>query len=227
MNTIPKLTSVSLEEKIQMRAESSVQKILWSLAYLVFALVALRVSIMNQPVNVGDQQGQRKSVAEAYSTNPQLKISRLKVGAEPKEFKEEFDETDDWTRRLSFEIDSLAVKPITFLQINLKFPDTLSTGNIMVYQIRLGNRPGASQIVSENPLYLKPGGKMKIEVANDYQQLEKFIRARHSMKDIQKVELEVGFIGFEDGTGWAAGDFLQPDPNNPRRFINVGRTFPK
>lgn len=68
---------------------------------------------------------------------------------------------------------------------------------------------------------------MKIDVANDYNQLEKFIRVRHSMKDIRKVELEVGFIVFEDGTAWAAGDFLQPDPNNPRRYINVGRTFPK
>ena len=210
-----------------MKAESSVQKILWSLVYLVFAIAALRVSILNQPTSVGAQQGQRKSVAEAFGTNPQLKISKLRIGSEPREFGEEFDEADDWTRRLSFEIDSLAAKPITFVQINLKFPDTLSTGNIMVYPILLGNRPGASQVVSDNPLYFKPGDKMKIDVAKDYNQLEKFIRVRHSMKDIRKVELEIGFIGFEDGTAWAAGDFLQPDPNNPRRYINVGRTFPK
>ncbi len=71
------------------------------------------------------------------------------------------------------------------------------------------------------------GDKMKIDVANDYNRLEKFIRLRHAMKDIRKVELEIGFIGFEDGTAWAAGDFLRPDPNYPRRYINVGPTFPK
>ena len=210
-----------------MKAESSLRNILWSLACLVFAIAALQVSILSQPASAGTQQGQRKSVTEAFATNPQFKISKLRIGSEPREFGEEFDETDDWTRRLSFEIDSIAAKPITFVQINLKFPDTLSTGNIMVYTLGVGNRPGASQVASENPLYLKPGDKMKIDVANDYSQLEKFIRVRHSMKDIRKVELEVGFIGFEDGTAWAAGDFLRPDPNNPRRYINVGRTFPK
>ena len=210
-----------------MKAESSVQKILWLLVYFVFVIAALHVPILNQPAVVGAQQGQHKSVVEAFSTNPQLKISKLRIGSEPREFNEEFDEADDWTRRLSFEIDSVAPKPITFVQINLKFPDTVSTGNIMVYHIHVGNRPGVSQVVSENPLYLKPGDKMKIDVANDYNQLEKFIRARHSMKDIRKVELEVGFIVFEDGTAWAAGDFLKPDPHNPRRYINVGRTFPK
>jgi len=210
-----------------MKAESSVQNILWSLAYLVFAVAVLHVPIVNQPASVEAQQRERKSVAEAFGTNPQLKITKLRIGSEAKDFKEEFDETDDWIRRISFEIDNLAAKPITFIQINLKFPDTLSTGNIMVYPIQLGNRPGASQVVSENPLYLRPGDRMKIDVENDYNQLEKFIRVRHSMKDIRKVELEVGFIGFEDGTAWAAGDFLRPDPNNPRRYINVGRTFPK
>lgn len=210
-----------------MKAESPTQKILWSLAYLVFAIAALRVTILNQPASAGAQQGNRKTLIEAYGTNPQVKISKLKIGSEAKQFKEEFDEADDWTRRLSFEIDSVAVKAITFVQINLKFPDTLSTGNIMVYPISVGNRPGAVQSVPTSPLYLKPGDKMTIEVANEYEQLERFVRNRHSMKDIRKVELEVGFIGFEDGTAWAAGDFLRPDPNNPRRFINVGRTFPK
>jgi hypothetical protein len=210
-----------------MKAKSTVQNILWSLAYFVFASAALGVSVFYQPASVGAQQRERKSVAEAFGTNPQLKISKLRIGSEPREFKEEFDETDDWTRRISFEIDSLAAKPITFLEIYLKFPDTLSTGNIMVYPIRLGNRPGASQAASENALYLKPGDKMKIDVANDYNELEKFIRARHSMKDIRTVELEVGFMVFEDGTAWAAGDFLRPDPNNPRRYVNVGRTVPK
>ena len=210
-----------------MKAESSVQNILRALAFLVFAITALHVPILNQPASARTQQGQRKSVTEAFGTNAQLKISKLRIGSEPREFGEEFDEADDWTSRLSFEIDSLAAKPITFVQINLKFPDTLSMGNIMVYTIGVGNRPGASQVVSENPLYLKPGDKMKIDVANDYNQLEKFIRVRHSMKDIRKVELEIGFIVFEDGTAWAVGDFLQPDPNNPRRYINVGRTFPK
>ena len=209
-----------------MKAESSVQNILGSMAYLVFAIAVVGVSIL-QPASVEAQQGQRKSVAEAFARNPQLKISKLRIGAEPKEFKEEFDEADDWTRRLSFEIESLAAKPITFVQIDLKFPDTLSTGNIMVYPIRLGNRPGASPVASENTLYLQRGDKMKIDVANKYNELEKFIRVRHSMKDIRNVELAVGFIVFEDGTAWAAGDFLQPDPNNPRRYLNVGSTFPK
>src|SRR5687767_12541763 len=106
-----------------MKAESSVHNILWSLACLVFAVAVLHVPTVNQTAIVEAQQSERKSVVEAFGTNPQLKITKLRIISEDRDFKEEFDETDDWTRRISFEIDSLAPKPITFIQINLKFPD--------------------------------------------------------------------------------------------------------
>jgi len=71
-----------------------------------------------------------------------------------------------------------------------------------------------------------PGEKLELSVGDNYDRLAQFIGTRHSMHQMQKMQVEICFIIFEDGTAWTAGDFLRPDPNNPRRYNNVGHTVP-
>ncbi len=203
-----------------MKIHFSAKTILWCLIYLIFGVVVfLRVG-------AGAQQSQRKLLAEAFDGNPQVKITGIEVGNNKREFDKEFDELDDWIKRLSLEVNNVAAKPIVFLQVNLKFPDTLSSGSIMVYPIRIGKQPGVMMSPNRQDLNFKPTEKLQISASIEYEEIEKFLRTRHSLADIKKIEIEVGFIIFQDGTAWAAGDFLRPDPNNPRRYINVGRKAP-
>jgi hypothetical protein len=209
-----------------METKSSGVRVLWSLAYLALAVVVLRFPIGARMFLVGASSPQnRKVVEEAFSSNPQVRVSKLKVGINERRFKEEFDESDDWPKRLDFEIESIAVKPIVYLQVNLNFPETKSSGNLMSYPIRFGIRPDFPDPSSKS-LRLMPGEKFEFAVEPHYQQLERFLRKRHLMSELHQAEVEIGFIIFEDGTGWTAGDFLRPDPNNPKRYINVGRSVP-
>ena len=73
---------------------------------------------------------------------------------------------------------------------------------------------------------LAPGEKFEITLNDDYDKLERFIRIRHRMNEIRRAQVEVGFMVFEDKTAWTAGDFLVPDPNNPKHYVNVGRKVP-
>jgi hypothetical protein len=206
-----------------MKTEWFLSRILWSVAYLCLTLVALRVAIISQPVGVGAQQNQRKSLEESYSSNPQVRVTKLKTGPSVRQFKEEFDESDDWPRRLTIEVKNIGIKPIIYLQTNLNFPETRSSGNLMSYPIITGIRPNSRAVATANkPLRLLPGEKLQVTLAEHYDELERFIQSRHSMIQIHKAEVEIGFIIFEDGTAWAAGDFLRPDPYNPRHYLNVG-----
>lgn len=212
-----------------MKSKSSIVRIIWSLTYIVLAGVVLRVAITSRPVLVeaSPQSDQRKLLEEAYSSNPQVRVTKLKIGSNTRRFNEEFDESDDWPRRLALEVENIATKPITYLQVNLNFPETKSSGNMMSYGIVFGVRENlGTSIVANKPLRLMPGEKLQITLDNEYDKLERFIQIRHKMNQIRKAQVEIGFIVFEDGTAWAAGDFLRPDSYNPRHYINVGPKAP-
>ena len=215
-----------------MKFESSLGKILWSVAYLCLAAVALKVAITSQPQRVGAawQQDQRKSLEQAFSSNPIVRVTKLKVGPNIRQFKEEFDESDDWLKRLVLEIESMATKPITYLEVNLNFPETKASGNLMSYPIAVGINPNPNpkgSPTATRALRLMPGEKLAITLDDDYDRLERFIRIRHPMNQIHKAQVEVSFIVFDDGTAWIVGDYFRRDPNDPRHYINVGRTPPK
>ena len=213
-----------------MKFKSSVGNILWSVAYLCLAAVALKMAITSQPLRVGAalQQGQRKSLEEAFSSNPIVRVTKLKVGPNVRQFKDEFDESDDWLKRFGLEIESMATKPITYLEVNLNFPETKSSGPMMSYPVAVGINPDSRvSAPAKKPLHLMPGETLAIGLDDDYDKLERFIRFRHSMNQIRKAQVEVGFLVFDDGTAWIAGDFYRPDPNKPGRYINVGRRPPK
>ena len=207
-----------------MKKESSLTKIFWSFAYLVLIAFVLRGALTPRPVQVdaAAPQGPRKSVEEAFSANPQVRVTKLKIGSVARGFKEEFDESDDWPRKMSLEIQNIGSKPIVYLEVNLNFPETKSSGSMMSYPIKLGIRPDLPPSGDSKSLLLMPGEKLDIPVSDRYDKVESFIRRRHPMKQIHKAQVEIGFIIFEGGTAWA-GEFLQPDPAKAGRYIPVGR----
>jgi len=208
-----------------MKKESSLTTLIWSITYLaliVFVLLGAKVP-RTSSVDALAPQNQRKSIEEAFTFTPQVRVTRLKIGSMERRFKEEFDESDDWPKRLSFEIESIAAKPIVYLEVNLNFPETKSSGSMMSYPIKLGIRPDVKTSVTGEPLLLMPGDKLNINVSEHYQKLERFISGRHPMNQIRRAQIEIGFIIFQDGTAWA-GDFMRPDPAKPGRYIPVGRS---
>ena len=62
------------------------------------------------------------------------------------------------------------------------------------------------------------GETLEVSLEKEKDRIYKFVNARQPIVSIQKVELEIGFIIFEDKTAWTAGTFLRQDPNNPDRY---------
>ena len=168
--------------------------------------------------SAGLSQNPRKSIEEAFAFKPQVRISKIKTGEIERQFKKEFDESEDWPKRLSIEVQSVAAKPIVYIELNLNFPETRTSGNLMSFPVRLGVRPDLHFPGDNVPLRLMPDEKITISIASQYDSLAQFVERRTPIHTINKIQIEVGFIVFEDGTAWA-GEFLKPDPSKRGRYI--------
>jgi hypothetical protein len=212
-----------------MKVRSSIGNIAWSLGYVFFIAMVIRVAGISQPIPViaAVQKDGQKFIEEAFSINRQVRVTKIKVGPDIRKFKEPFDDSDDWIRKVSFEVESIAAKPIVFLTVNLNFPESTSSGSMMSYPIQLGIRPNVKTSNSPGtPLKLMPGEKLEIAVNGHYDELARFMESRHSMNQLHRVQVEIGFINFDDDTAWTAGSFLRLDPNNPLHYFNIGTTPP-
>jgi hypothetical protein len=172
-----------------------------------------------------NQQGKLKKIEEAFTINPQVRVTKLKVGSQEHHFDEDFEEADDWPKRVLVEVENISTKPIIYLAVNLKFPETRSSGNLMMYPIKFGIIPSHPQSPHAKALRLMPGEKLEISLDKHYDDLKHFIGTRQPMNQIHRVQIEIGFIVFEDGVAWA-GEFLRQDPNDPRRYLPVGQIRP-
>lgn len=165
-------------------------------------------------------QDESKVVKLAYSHNPQIKFSELKSGEIERKFGESFAEDEEWLKRLAFKAENISGKSIIYRKINVNFPETRPSGSMASYPVSFGQRPGFF-IPNIEPLEFKQGDVLNIDLSGEYEKISKFINYRHQIGLMKKIDLEIGFIIFEDGTAWTAGTFYRPDPDNPRRYLPI------
>lgn len=163
-------------------------------------------------------QSEKKHIKLADTVNSQLKFSEVKLGYREQKLGESFDAEPDWIKDLAFKLENISTKRIIFLQVNVNFPETRLTGNLMSYGITYGQRPDSKRKQLNKPMSLQPGGILDVNLATDKDKLFRFVKERQPIESIRKVELEIGFIIFDDKTAWTAGTFLRQDPDNPQVY---------
>ena len=139
-----------------MKRQPALWRIFGSTLCLILAVFAIRESIepLTSWASAGSTQSPQKSIEEAFAFKPQVRISKIKTGEIERQFKKEFDESEDWPKRLSIEVQSIAAKPIVYMELNLNFPETRATGNLMSFTVRLGVRPDLNFPSDNEPLRL-------------------------------------------------------------------------
>jgi hypothetical protein len=128
---------------------------------------------------------------------------------------------NDWLKGAAFKLKNLSGKAITYIELSLDFPETQSSGTEMSFRNTLGRRSGIN--TPAEPLFIMPGDEFSVTIDEGrYEGLTKFIEKRHPISDINVARVRIGFLIFEDNTGWAGGEYYRPDPNNPTTYLPVG-----
>lgn len=153
-------------------------------------------------------------------SKPQIKIKEVRVGGNAKKFDENFRENSDWLSRTSFQIENVSGKSIVYLRINVWFPETTTSGPVMIYPLTFGQRPG-SKFQNTDSFLLTSGDTVDIPLSPKYSDISRFVGHRHLIGTIHKIQFQVSFIVFDDGTAWSVGTFMLQDPNDPNRYIPI------
>lgn len=157
-------------------------------------------------------------LGNGLNVNRQVELKELKVRGSARKFGEAFGESGDWLEQISFKVGSVTNKKIVYMSINMFFPETRATGNIMVYPLTFGQLPGAKVNVNA-PWELAPKGTEDVSLEGKYPAISRFIGHRQDIALLGQIKLEVNFLVFDDGTGWMLGTFMVQDPNKPSLWV--------
>lgn len=152
----------------------------------------------NDPVIVGDIRVRTKAVAKG----------------------EAFEADDDWLKNLSFKLHNGSDKTVTYMAVDLVFPETAESGLPMLRPLQFGHWPGRS-VATRTPLLLKPNETLNVSLEGQYAALKSFLESRQPIGTIKKVKVAVYVLFFEDGTRWDLGVYSKPDPTSPTGYSRI------
>jgi hypothetical protein len=135
---------------------------------------------------------------------------------------------DDWLEDLEFTLENTSDKRITYVDVELDFPETKGDRPMMVVnQLGIGIPPYASgdRLKQTTPLLLDPGQTITFTLsAQRLQMIKDFLAlGNFHLTDLNRVVIRVGYLVFEDGRKWQIGRFYKPNPNAPGGYERINQ----
>ena len=166
------------------------------------------------------QTRERMIDKESWRDEP-IRIIKLKVGGKDAEIRKKFQADDDWLKAFSVKVQNISGRPIARIVLRLDFPRPDRRSDEPMYNTNLvfGREPTESNRDELKLTQPSEFAELKIPEAN-----LPFIRT--GLRDlgypevVDRVRLILDSVIFADGSVWAAGDMLYPDPSNPTKKIN-------
>ena len=127
---------------------------------------------------------------------------------------------NNWLSELSLDVKNVSNKNVTYIDLQLAIPKS-GKMELNGWQVRFifGNRVASAVTAnkdSSSPLeLLKPGDVVKLKMSDVVRtKLEDYLK-KYDAEDIEKVNMDIRVVHFDDGTGWSLGVELRQDPLNP------------
>jgi len=132
----------------------------------------------------------------------------------------DFDADGDWLKDLVIKIKNTSGKTITWMLVNLLFPEVTKDGAIALHQVFLGVDPDAP--FNRPELRVAPNETFEIPLSTKYEDLRKLVKVIGSgmaIEDVLKVEVEFHAALFDDETRFQMGLWYRRDQNEPHKWI--------
>lgn len=170
----------------------------------------------------------QNSEREVEQARPNLKdpieLVEVKIQGKAVRIKEKFLEDGEWIKKTVFKLKNKYSKTISYIQVNIDFPETATSGIMMQQQLSLGRHPVYGKPTHPQPLTLRPNESLDVSLAPEFDSIKRMIERRHSpIGSISKILIRLQDVGFDDGTIYAAGALFKanPDVNSPNKWIKI------
>jgi hypothetical protein len=134
----------------------------------------------------------------------------------------DFEADADWLNHLTIRIKNTSGKTITWMLVNLLFPEVTRDGSVAMHQIFLGVDPDAPFPRPE--LRLAPNETFAIPLSAKYDEIRHLVEVIGSgmhIENVSKVEVEFHAALFEDETRFQTGLMYRRDPKDPHKWIPI------
>ena len=124
---------------------------------------------------------------------------------------------NDWLESLTFTIKNTSNKRMTYINVEMDFPETSVNGPMMVFnQLGIGIHPKAfgDRLKYGTPLALDPGATTTFSFSAERMRLLKeFLASRNfQLDDLNTVTIRIDHLFFADGMKWSQGEVYKPNP---------------
>jgi hypothetical protein len=128
-------------------------------------------------------------------------------------------EPEDWVENLEFSLKNKLGKQITFILVQLQFPETEVNGPKMIYNLHMGIPVAASESEKKSaaPLALEPGKRAVFTLSSEELKLLKEFLAirRFELAKLNKLIIRVVSVVFDDGMKWEMDYYYKPNSSLP------------
>lgn len=132
---------------------------------------------------------------------------------------------DKWLSQPVLQVENTSGKAIKFLMVEISFPGSDSLGAEFPFLLSYGQAPGQKPAL-KLPETVEPGEKVNLTVRQNASSLimSRLLKAGIQPPSGSRVMTRVNGVIFVDGTAWFDGVVHVPDPNNPLRWYEVGKS---
>jgi len=136
---------------------------------------------------------------------------------------EEFEGDPDWLKDLTLMLRNTSDRTITYIELNLHFPEVTRNGRTALHQILLGVDPDRKSPRAE--LRLKPNETIEIPLSARYDDIKTLVETagNQPLANVAKVWVEFHSALFDDGMLFQAGTMYtrNPDEKDSRKWIKI------
>ncbi len=167
------------------------------------------------------QQNQERLLEKYVHRKEPLRIKAIKGKKGDVNISKKFLDDDDWLKGLSFSLENISEKTITYIGLELEFPRSDDVPPLVFPLIYgQGLLPDTETTVNSPPI--KPGEEVVLSLSPTiYTELKQSLDQEKYSKSIKHAVIDLRTVIFDDGIMWRAGRLMKRDPNDSRRWISV------
>jgi hypothetical protein len=213
-----------------MQTRSSFVKILWSLGYVIVAIIAVRITAEPSRVQNSPRRD-RTVVRKPWSVEPVRVVSARNKKKEKIEIGKSFDDDDDWLDGFTVTVFNGSDKTVTAMNLEMVFRREPGDNRHPAAEgLYFGPSPSRPEYVHrDRNKVIKPGETGELVLTPDnYQGMKLLLEKTGFPTSINRVELEIREVGFEDGSVLQTGTLFLQDPthpNDPTKKIRADKKF--
>lgn len=138
---------------------------------------------------------------------------------------QEFDADADWVTNLVIKITNKSQHPITFIDLDVTFPETRAFlgGKVALHQVMLGLEPESKE--PRAPLRLLPNDSIEVALSGQIDRIKALMKNKQpSLDSVNQILIRLQQVIFEDGTLYSGGEVYKrnTDPNDSHKWIKIG-----